>query len=225
MTRACRLKNDRVHTRLPIKRGLLKLMVETVESIYESNEQPFLTALYRALLTTAYFGLFRIGELTESEHAVKAKDVHIGKNKNKMMFVLHSSKTHTRGDKPQIIKIKEVETENQQSEIFGIDGSKITKLCPFTMLKEYVKVRGHRKSNNEQFFIFSDRSPVAASHLRVVMRKIFTKIGLNYRLYGTHRMRAGRLVYLLEMKVDVGVICKLGRWRSNAVYSYLNSYS
>ena len=61
--------------------------------------------LYRAIFLTAYYGLFRIGELTDSAHAVKAEDVHVGVNKDKPMFVLHTSKTHNRGSKPQIIKI------------------------------------------------------------------------------------------------------------------------
>ena len=52
-----------------------------------------------------YFGMFRIGEMTESQHVVKAKDVHIGINKDKLMFVLHSSKMHGKGTKPQIVKI------------------------------------------------------------------------------------------------------------------------
>ena len=43
--------------------------------------------------------------MTESQHVVKAKDVHIGINKDKLMFVLHSSKTHGKGTKPQIVKI------------------------------------------------------------------------------------------------------------------------
>ena len=59
---------------------------------------------------TAYYGLFRIGELTFSEHAVRAKDVHVGTNKKKMLFVLHSSKTHDKGSKPQLIKVTSMPT-------------------------------------------------------------------------------------------------------------------
>ena len=61
--------------------------------------------MYQALFTTMYFGLFRIGEVTHSPHVLKAMDVHCAVNKLKMKFILHSSKTHGKGDKPQIIKI------------------------------------------------------------------------------------------------------------------------
>ena len=30
---------------------------------------------------------------------VKAADVHVGENKNKLMFILHMSKTHSKSDK------------------------------------------------------------------------------------------------------------------------------
>ena len=58
------------------------------------------------MLVTAYYRLFRIGEISQSEHVIKACDVHIGTNKKKLMFVVRSSKTHSLGDKPQIVKIK-----------------------------------------------------------------------------------------------------------------------
>ena len=51
-------------------------------------------ALYMALFSTAYFGLFRVGELTASKHVVKAVNVRIGQNKNKILFILDSSKMH-----------------------------------------------------------------------------------------------------------------------------------
>ena len=58
-----------------------------------------------ALFSTAYYGFFRIGELTKSIHAVKVKDIHIGLSKRKVLFMLQTSKTHGKGDFPQSIKI------------------------------------------------------------------------------------------------------------------------
>ena len=103
MTCACKLRNDRVKIRLPITKSVLQLLVTQIPEIF--SNQPFLAIMYETLFTTAYFGLFRIGELVESKHVVKAKDVHIAKFKSKLKFVLHTSKTHGWGDKPQIIKI------------------------------------------------------------------------------------------------------------------------
>ena len=106
LTRACKLCNDQVSIRLPVRRGLLGMLIGAVDILYGSNNcQPYLSVMYKALFSTAYFGLFRVGELMMSPHVVKAVDVHIGTNKDKLMFILHTSKTHNRGVKPQIIKI------------------------------------------------------------------------------------------------------------------------
>ena len=50
--------------------------------------------MFCALFAMAYYGLMRIGELTAGEHQVKAKEIHMGQNRNKLLIVLHSSKTH-----------------------------------------------------------------------------------------------------------------------------------
>ena len=103
LTRACRLCNDQIRVRLPIHKGLLQVLVGKLADIYCS--QPYLRDLYAAMITTAYYGLFRIGEIAKSEHSVKVHDVHIGVNKNKILFVLRSSQTHNQGNLPQQIKI------------------------------------------------------------------------------------------------------------------------
>ena len=91
LTRACRLVNDRVKTRLPIQKGVLNILIKTCKEML--NDQPFLATLYSALLMAGYFGLLRVGELTQGEHPILATDVHIGENKNKILFVLRTSKT------------------------------------------------------------------------------------------------------------------------------------
>ena len=101
LTRACKLKDDTVATRLPIKRHMLNTILRFTEDKF--SEQPYLKVLYMALFAMAYFGLFWVGELTLSSHVVKARDVHIARNKYKMLFVLRSSKTHARCMKPQQI--------------------------------------------------------------------------------------------------------------------------
>ena len=74
LTRACRIHNDRVKIRLPITKNVLKLILNALQNLFA--KQPFLLTLYSALFTTMYVGLFRIGEVTLSQHMVKAVDVH-----------------------------------------------------------------------------------------------------------------------------------------------------
>ena len=83
LTQACRLNNNKIHTRLPIHKGLLKIILTTLNENFTKNNQPYLALMYTTLFLTAYYGLFRVSELTvtASNHAVKAKDIQIGYNK------------------------------------------------------------------------------------------------------------------------------------------------
>ena len=81
MTRACKLHNDRVRTRLPIQKHVLNILLRYTKAFFEETGQLYLLSLYQALFSTAYYGLLRVGELTASSHTIKARDVHIAQNK------------------------------------------------------------------------------------------------------------------------------------------------
>ena len=212
LTQACKLQNDVIQTKLPITKSVLHLLLNAMERTFDSP-QPYLVDLYKALFSTAYYRLFRIGELTASPHVVKATDVHVGTNKKKMMFVLHTSKTHGRGNKPQIIKIKGS----------VINGKSCDKYCPFTLLQRYVSQRRSYATDNEQFFVFKDCSPVTPLHFRNKLRKLLSLNNLDASLYCSHAFRSGRAGDLTDLGVSVETIRKLGRWRSSAVYTYLRN--
>ena len=133
LIRAGRLKNDKIIMHLPIHKDLVRMIMRTVDKHWlVENSQPYLNRLYKAILMSAYFGLLRVGEVTQSPHVVLAKDVHIGINKNKVLFLLKTSKTHAKGNKPQRIKIS-------SSPHGGIKhGDEV--YCPFSTLKEYIRV-------------------------------------------------------------------------------------
>ena len=101
LTKACRLHNDTVTLRFPIHKQVLEVLVKEVRKFFDKKNQLYLKLLYVALFTTAYYGMFRVGEITKSPHVLLAKDVHIRENKKKMLFLLHSSKTHSKASLPQ----------------------------------------------------------------------------------------------------------------------------
>ena len=208
MTRACRLQGTRKIIRFPIRKGLLYMMLKKIEELLDT--QPYLEILYKALFATTYFGMFRIGELTYSEHVIKACDVMIGVNKNKLMFVLYSSKTHTQEGKPQIIKISAQH-----------DGKLAWNYCPFRLLESYIDMRQPNEQDDEPFFVFRDKSPVYPHHFRKMLKKVLKSLNFDHRRYVVHGLRAGRSVDLLNMGLSVETIMKLGRWKSNAVFTYL----
>ena len=218
LTKACRFINDQVRLQLPIKKKLLEQILFSVEKIFSSDPQPYLVSLYQTLFATAYYGLFRVGELTDtpSGHAVKARDVHIGQNKKKLMFVLHTSKTDWFNTKPQTIKISSMDT-NQLQTIHSSNNE----FCPFQLLRRYIALRGERRNDNEQFFIFRDGTPVSAQNFRKTLRQTLTALNLDEMLYCGQSLRAGRTCDLAEMGLEIPILKSLGRWSSSAVYTYL----
>ena len=218
LVRACKLSNDRITTRLPVGGKLLEIILFEVGRIFQ--DQPFLKITYQTILVITYYGLFRIGELvvnsnlrTDQQHAVKAKDVHVGKNKEKILLVLYSSKTHDVSSRPQEIKI----TSNKQA------GDKRTQrfFCLFKLIREYMKRRGSYDSDQEHFFIFRDKTKITETHVREVMRLALSHIGLDPKVYCTHSLRIGRSPDMAKMGYSIDQIKRAGRWKSNTVYRYL----
>ena len=159
LTKACRLRNDNICLRLPIGKNLLGLVIRNIRVYFEGKGQVYLSTLYSTLMSTAYFRLFRVGELTKGEHPVLARDVHIGKNKKKFLFILQTSKTHWKNSKPQTIKISSYP-------IVKFNSSKVKNNydhslpCPYGLLQQFANIRGPYRSLNEPFFVFADKTPV-----------------------------------------------------------------
>ena len=157
LTKACKLLNDKARTRLPIHCSLLEMILFELERKFLN--QIYLECLYNSMFMLCYYGMMRVGEVTKSPHALKAKNVHLATNKDKLLLVLYSSKTHDKSKRPQKIKI----TSNRldvKTEIFVH-----RHFCPFKILRQYLRLRGNYQEDQEQFLIFRDRQPVMAQHV------------------------------------------------------------
>ena len=215
LIQVCKLQNDKVKCRLPIQRGLLDMFLFEVHRLFPS--QIYLIILYRALFALAYYGMMRIGELTQGpgKHAVKACNVHMGDNKNKIKLVLYTSKTHGQGSYPQKIKIQ------ASGNYFPKEMSRNRNFCPFKLVHDYLLVRGGYHDANDNFFVFRDGSVVYPHHVRNVLRTCLNNLGLKGELYDCHSFRIGRTCDMAKDNINFQKICAAGRWRSNAVYRYL----
>ena len=139
-----------------------------VREQFLNDGQEYLSTLYTALFTSLYYGMFRIGEVTFNQHVVKVNDVQVATNKNKMLFILRTSKTHGKGSKPQQIKIKsELATEVKQSYQLGVH------FCPFDAVQHFIQIRPKYENKREPFFVFRDNTPVQPSAARKVLKKQF----------------------------------------------------
>ena len=108
LTWACRKLNDKACMRQPIQCSLLEILLFELERIFAT--QPYLKALYKTVLALEYYSLMRI-ELMQSQHVIKVKDMHLALNKEKLLLVLYTSKTHGKESYSQKIKITSNRTE------------------------------------------------------------------------------------------------------------------
>ena len=210
LAKACRIINDHVRIRLPIHSSLLEVILFEVQRSFSERHQHYLEILYKTLFAISYYGLMRIGEVSTSPHVLKACNVHIATNKEKILLVLYSSKTHDKSSLPQEIKITS-NGSNNNKKFF----------CPFKLMRQYMSLRGGYSSDQEQFFIFRDGSPVGPYHVRRVLKMAIEKIGLNSTLYGMHSLRIGRTTDLVRYNCPIEKIRIMGRWKSNVIYKYI----
>ena len=217
LTKACRIINDCIKTRLRISCSLLDLILMEIRKIFKS-EQPYLVSLYSALYIIAYYGMMCIGELTQSQHVLCARNVHLAKNKDKLLMILYTSKTHGLGSKPQKIKITAHDKREHTKE-------KVVHrhFWPFILVRDYLQKRGGYNTESEQLFIFSDGSPVKPQNAAMILKTALTNMGLNNNLYSFHSFRIGRTSDLIKMGYPLEVVKRLGRWKFNAVYKYIRS--
>ena len=166
--------------------------------------------MYKAIFSLAYYGLMRIGELTWSDHVMLAKDIHIATNRDRILIVLHSSKTHGRESRPQNIRIEALYM-----------GRHSGSFCPFKTARQFMAIRGNYITDDEPFFIFSDGVPVKPNQVRKKLSQALTSLGLDSSLYGMHSMRSGRATDMYKLGNSIQEIKVAGRWQSGAFYKYL----
>ena len=216
LTKACRIINGKVCTRLPIKCNLLEMLLFEVHRLFEVKGQIYLQVMYKALFALSYYGMMRVSEVTTSDHVVKAKDVHSALNKDKIQLVLYTSKTHHRGMRPQKISITSNITEKS-----GFYARR--NFCPFALINQYMAIRGNFDSPTEQFFVFRDRSPVSPNNARQILKGCLDNLGLDSTMYGMHSFRVGRTTDLIKYNYSIEEVKRMGRWRSNVVYRYIRA--
>ena len=197
LTRACKLVNDSVKTHLPIGRGLLEMILFEVERHFLKKNQWCLELIYKAMFAVSYYGLMRVGEVMMSPHVVKAYNVLVGTNKDKILIILYSSKTHNEGSRPQKIKITSNQTEKS-------DNYRARHFCPFQVMRDHLRVRQGYNSVSEPLFVYKDKSPVMAEQARTFLHLMISNIGLESKLYDMHSFRIGRSSDLIKYNYTIG---------------------
>ena len=178
LSRACKLSNDCVTIRLPIHAKLLEVILFELSQIFHS--QPYLEVLYQTLFALVYYMLFWVSELTTGGHPILARDVHIAHNKEKILVILRSSKTHGRESYPQKVKITAHPDHFQWF------------FCLFQTARRFLSCRGNYLNDIEPFFVFRNHIPVKPQQARETLKKALINLNIDFKLYNFHSFRIGR---------------------------------
>ena len=219
LTKACRLTNDTVHHRFPIHIGLLEVILFELKRLF--HHKPYVQIMYQTIFCVSYYGLLCMSEVvnqqseSSSKHAIKAASVHMSVNKEKILLILYTSKTHSKESRPQQIKIMANAAIREQYR-----GKR--HFCPFVLLRNYLQIQGGYDSPDEQLFIFQENKvDVKQCHIRSVLRICFQRLGLDPSVYGFHSLRIGQSSDMAKAGYSIEEVKRLGRWKSNAIYKYI----
>ena len=188
--------------------GMIQLQISTIPS--------------KTILVIGYYDLFRVGEIATGDHPIKYGDIFTARYEQKIQVILRSSKTHTKSEQPQVVKI------NANSELLKGCFDRRSKFCPVAIVDRFLDARskslkgfGSKKRIAVQpLFAFSDNTPVKPEHFRPVLKKGIKECGLDPNLYDCHSLRSGWAMDLVKSGMNVHKIKLMGCWKSYAVYRY-----
>lgn len=185
--------------------ALIKSIKHTVSDVYT-------TSLIRAMFLLAFFGLFRVGEITYSSKGAQ----HVIRRENINFVRLHSK---VRSLNITLTQYKH--SVGHQASI-PIACQAIKKLCPVRSMLRYL----HMSSQTSSFlFLHQSGSPVTTTFFRSVLKSCVIACNLDPSVYTAHSFRIGGATLAHQNKMAVSDIKKLGRWKSTAYKKYLRTLS
>lgn len=193
--------------RLPITREILGKILcklpQICSSFYES-------ALFAAGFSLAYYGYFRVGEITftkpgQEHQIICTQDVKIIKNGNakEVQIQLHFSKTD-QGGRGTVIVIKDKESNTGPGLVSILE--KYLRIRPKTLGPLLCHVNGKALTQYQ----FSS-----------VLAKALTAAGIDARGYKSHSFRIGAASDASASGISDSEIQAKGRWKSQAYKSYI----
>jgi hypothetical protein len=163
-----------------------------------------------AACTTAFFGFFRLGEITAPSAALFDPTTHL----TPADIAIDYRET------PSLVQIhlKISKTDQERKGISVFIGSTSDDLCPVAAITAYMALRGDSQG---PFFRFSNTRPLTKDQFTKHVREALTHIGYNPEAYASHSFRGGAATTAAERGIEDSVIKALGRWKSDAFQAYI----
>lgn len=174
-----------------------------------TNSSAYQTLLYQTLFLVAFYGFFRVGELTVKgailKPLVQIQDLHFQFKDNCVTAatIVITNFKHNLGRHPFPVVL---------------DCATGTEFCPVNYLQRYCSMRGTILG---ALFCFSDGSPVKTSHFTQQLRQALNFCGLDSSKYKSHSFRSGAASFAADKGLSDARIHQLGCWKSDAFKLYI----
>ena len=178
----------------------------SLKAVWESGSVDFYSArLLWAMSLSAFFGCFRIGELTvqdtSSPTAVEVADVSFEGSPIRAKIHLRFSKTDPSGSGANVF--------------LGFTGGP---LCPVTALGNYLRVR---PPGPGPLFVSADGRPVSRATFVTGVRVALSSARVDSEGYTGHSFRVSAAMVAARVGIPTHLIKAMGRWSSDAFMVYL----
>lgn len=191
----------------PVTLNVLRTLLESLATLGISS---YNKSLFHAMMTLAYWGCFRIGELASSTH-----DRHtITRNQILVKYdrltgsptsvqVAFKSYKHSKGNTPTI----------------NIHKHSDRLLCPVRALLNYLDKRPNFA--NRPLFISLLGPTITRSHFVQILKQALIPTPFRHARINSHSFRVGRTTDLAMSGASDEYIRQVGRWKSNAFRKYV----
>lgn len=200
-------RRSQADIRMPISRPLLH---ELTRALSHTTTSAYQRSLYQSMFMIAFYGFFRLGELTcktrrQASSVVQFDQVTFLRQNDRVTAVkiVITKFKHNTSNRPFTILI-----ENEQSETF----------CPVQILIDYLKWRGY---NQGPLFLGSSGRAVSINQFNTELRRALNFCGLDCSRYKSHSFRIGAACHAAEKGFSDAQIRALGRWSSDAFKVYI----
>lgn len=201
-----RVKSGEItRTRLPITPRILRQL----KVLWSADAGSFDTIMIWAVCCVAFFGFFRMGEITSP--SIRSFD---DKRTLTVADVAADSQSN-----PTTIRLRlKVTKTSQFSAVDVYLGRTDDDLCPVAALLAYLTVRGMSPG---PLFQFQDGRFLTKDLLIAKVRDGLDALGLDSKDYAGHSFRIGAATTAAEAGVEDSMIKTLGRWESSAYLLYV----
>jgi hypothetical protein len=188
-------------SRLPITKTILAGILRVLPCICRNDYE---CALFSAVFSLAFHGLFRVGELvshrTSPTRVLQRGDVQLDRANGSLNINIVYSKTDQLGN----------------GTLLNIAGTGDS-TCPFNHLQVFLKAR---PESSGPLFCHFDSSPLTRYQFSAILAKAIKLLKLPGK-YKAHSFRIGASTELAIRGFPSDVIQKSGRWQSNCYKSYI----